>query len=546
MEEQEKTLQDYLAMISRRKVPMLITMALVFMLGVVIALMWPPTYRSEATILIKEQEVPVELVRSTVTSYAAQRIKTIRQRVMTRSNLMQIVEKYNLYEKDLKRKTREEVLQVMRDDIDLETIDADVVDPRSGRPTSVAIAFTLSYEGNDPGATQKVAGELTSLFLAENLKTRKEKANETYVFLTEEADKLAKSIADLEAELAEFKEQHASSLPELSNLNISMMDRIERELDQVEAELRAQQERRFYIESQLAQTNPLMMMRSATGQAILDPISRLKSLESEYASLRAKYADEHPDVLRIEREIQGLKEQTGGATDYVEKAKELSKNRSDLKALQKKYAPDHPDVVRLKKIVNLLEKELAEIGDLPEKKIVAQESDNPAYITLQTQLKSIDSEVTSIMSRKKTLKAKLADYENRISQAPQVERKYQVLKRDHENASRRYQDIRARQMEAEIGQELERESKGESFQLIDPAQFPEEPVKPNRLAIVFLSLVFSIACGIGYAVLAEAMDSSIRGVNGITAMLTEAPLAIIPAIYTASDYYKRKKVNLVL
>jgi len=546
MDEQEKNLQDYLAMLSRRKIPMLITIAVVFMIGIVVAMVWPPTYKSSATILIKEQEVPVELVRSTVTSYAAQRIQIISQRVMTRSNLLKIIEKYGLYKKELERKTTEEVLDDMRDDIGVKMISADVVDPRTGRPTSATIAFTLSFESENPASTQKVAGELTSLFLAENLKTRKEKANETYVFLTEEANKLTRHIAELEAKLAEFKEQHAASLPEMSNLNQSMMERVERELDMVESELRGLHERKFYTESQLAQTNPLTMMRSATGQSILDPASRLKALESEYASISAKYSEQHPDVIKIKREIEGLKQQSGTVSDSVEKAKQLSKTRSELQSLQKKYSPDHPDVIRLKKVVAKLESELKAEKELPERRFVENEPDNPAYISLQTQLKNIETDIESAENRKARLKKKVVEYEERISKAPQVEREYQVLMRDHRNATSRYQDIRSRQMEAEIGQELEKENKGESFQLIDPAQYPEKPSKPNRIAILFLSLVFSIACGAGLVVVSEMIDTTVRGVSGVTYMLTAAPLAVIPAIFTPRDYFRRKRLNRIL
>jgi len=128
MEEQEKSIQDYLAIVSRRKAAIVSTALLVFLLGLITAFVWPPTYKSSATILIKEQEIPTELVRSTVTSFASQRIQTISQSVMTRPNLMDIIEKYNLYVKDRKRKTSEEVLEKMREDIGLNMISADVVD----------------------------------------------------------------------------------------------------------------------------------------------------------------------------------------------------------------------------------------------------------------------------------------------------------------------------------------------------------------------------------------------------------------------------------
>ncbi len=543
MEQQEKTLQDYLAILSRRKVSMITTMLIVFLIGIVVALVWPPTYRSSATILIKEQDIPSDLVRSTVTSYAAQRIQTISQRVMTRNNLMQIIEKYNLYEKERKRKTTEEVIEEMRDDIGLNMISADVVDPRSGRPTTAAIAFTLSYEGDNPASTQKVAGELTSLFLAENLKTRKEKASETYVFLTDETDKLSKKIAEIESKLADFKDKHADSLPEMATMNLTMMNRVENELSQVEAELRSKKERKFYLESQLAQINPLTNMRSATGVSILDPASRLKALESEYASLTAKYSDEHPDVIKVKREIEGLKKQVGAGDDIAEKAKLLSSKRSELGAARKKYGADHPDVIKLKKLVNKLEKELKQAEKLPEQKVMEMQPDNPAYISVQTQLQTVNSDIASIVERKAELKQKIQEIEERIAKAPQVEKEYQILSRERNNALARYQDIKARQMEAEIGQELEKESKGESFVLIDPAQYPEEPVKPNRIAIVFLSLIFAIASGLGLAVLQEGLDSSVRGVNGITKMLTAAPLAVIPVIYNTQDLVRKQRTT---
>ena len=138
------------------------------------------------------------------------------------------------------------------------------------------------------------------------------------------------------------------------------------------------------------------------------------------------------------------------------------------------------------------------------------------------------------------------EIEARISQAPLIERDYSVLKRDLENALSRYRDIKARQMEAEIGEALEKESKGETFILIDPAQYPEEPVKPNRMVIVFLAFVVATGCGLGVAILQEALDASVRGVRGVTKMLTSAPLAVIPVIYNTQDYVRNKRSNRIL
>lgn len=546
MEEQEKSIQDYLAILSRRKVAIITTGLVVFLLGLIIALVWPPTYRSSATILIKEQEIPTELVRSTVTSFAAQRIKTISQRVMTRPNLMEIIEKYNLYVKERKRDTTEEVLEEMRDNIILEMISADVVDPQTGRPGVATIAFTLAFQGSSPDSTQKVAGELTSLYLAENLKTRKDKAAETYSFLTDETTKLEERIDETGKKLAIFKEKNAHSLPSMALMNLTKLNRTESEIDGVDFELKALTERRSFLESQLEQINPLTNMRSATGQSILDPSSRLKALESELASLSAKYSELHPDLVKIKREISGLRQQTGEGVDVQGLAKTLTTKRSEYGALKKAYAIDHPDVLRLEAEIKSLEKNIADNPVMTEKKVMKLQPDNPAYISIQTQIHTIGTQIVSNKSKRNSLDKKLMGLEESISKAPQVEKQFLVLSRDQKNALARYQDIKARQMEAEIGQEMEKDSKGESFVLIDPAQYPEKPVKPNRIAIVFLSLIFSIGAGLGVAVLKEGMDGSVRGVFGVSKMLTTAPLAVIPIIYNTFDLRRKQRVNRIV
>ena len=203
-------------------------------------------------------------------------------------------------------------------------------------------------------------------------------------------------------------------------------------------------------------------------------------------------------------------------------------------------------MLRLEKVIAALEKEVTAATESPEYKLMTMQPDNPAYISIQSQVKAVLSDIASLKKRKQDLQIKLEEYENRVALAPQVEKDYQVLLRDHENALMRYRDIKARQMEAAIGQQLEEESKGESFLLIDPAQFPEEPVKPNRIAIVFLAMIFSVACGFGYALLAEMLDTTVRGVKGINKLLTAAPLAVIPVIFNTQDLLLKRRTSRIL
>ena len=549
MEDQTKELRDYIDAFRRRRSSILIVGATFFVISLGVAMLWPPTYRSTATILIEEQQIPSDLVRSTITSYAAQRIQVISQRVMTRANLMQVIEKYDLYRDRRRRETTEEILDSMRQDIGLSMINADVVDPRSGQLTKATIAFTLAFEGNDAKVAQKVANELTTLYLNENLKTRAEKASETTLFLTSESERLGQYIAELEGKLAEFKRKNSGRLPGSSQATMQFMqfiDRTERELSDTESKIRLLEDRKIYQEGLLVQISPMGTAAEPGGEQVQDPITRLKMLRSEYFNVSARYSSDHPDVTRIKRQIEALEKSTGSVDSSGEQAKELSRLRAELATAREKYSADHPDVVRLTSAVTAQEEALKKrLPPTPERLVAEENPQNPAYITLKSQITSDKNEIEALITKRNELKIKLADYEKKMIQTPEVEREYLTLNRDYENSVRKYQDIKAKQLEAEVGQELEKERKGERFSLIDPPQLPEEPIKPNRPGIIILGFLLSIAGSFGYAVVTESMDSSVRGAKGITAVLEIPPLSVIPYMKNSEDSIRAQKARKI-
>ncbi|TCV83420.1 Wzz/FepE/Etk N-terminal domain-containing protein [Sulfurirhabdus autotrophica] len=542
MEEQTKDLKDYLVALRRRKKQIFIVVGVLMLASVLLAFLLPPVYRSTATILIEEQEIPPELVRSTITSFADQRIQVISQTVMTRANLMGIVDKYKLYASKREHDTTEEILERMRKDIKMNIVSADVIDRRSGMKTTATIAFTLAFDGETAEGAQKVASELTSLYLSENLKTRKEKSAETSTFLSEEVTKLSRHISETEAKLADFKSKNVGRLPELVTLNMQLRDRTDSEIMDVGRQISAGEERKFYLEGQLAQIKPNTPMMSTSGDRILDQDERLKSLQSQYDSLSGVYSAKHPDVVKMRREIESLKKATGGGVDTQEQAKQLTRLRADLAMMNEKYSEDHPDVIKLKKSIASLEesyKKAMAAGETPKFK----KPENPAYISLQSQLESVNSDLNSLKRKLADLKAKMNSYETLLQQTPQVEQEYLLLSRDHENSVHRYQELKAKQMEAQVAQELEKDSKGERFSLIDPAQLPEKPHSPNRPAIFLLGFILSLGGGVAYAGVLESMDSSVKGSKSLTGLLNAPLLSVIPYIENSEDRRKKTKVN---
>jgi len=544
-EKEGASLADLIDVARRRGRAIGVTFAVGLLATCILALAWPPTYRSTGTILIEQQEIPTDLVRSTVTSYADERVQIISQRVMTTQNLLGIIRRYDLYTGLQKRESREKVIERMRDDIRFRMISADVVDPRTGVPRQATIAFSVSYDNASPDLAVKVANEITSLYLNENLSSRNRLAEDASSFLTQEGDRISKRIAELEGRLAEFKEKNVNQLPELVQLNMSLLDRTEQQLRDAQTEQRAMVQQKVYLEAQLAQLKPNSAMFSDSGDRILTASDRLRALKSELASARALYSEGHPDITRLTREIAGLEaqEKNGGdaAADDNDLLRQLDAARSELGAAREKYSPEHPDVKNLERKVAALEAELAKPRAAATPRHIEM-PDNPAYIQIQAQLSSIVTGQEALLGKIASLREQADGYQKKVAMSPVVEREYREMARDYENAQVRYQEVRAKQMEAQLAQNLETNRKGERFTLIEPPLPPEEPVSPNRLAVFIIGLILSAALAAALAALREATDTSVRGRRDVELLGSGAPLALIPVIVTAADIARGKRL----
>jgi len=339
-----------------------------------------------------------------------------------------------------------------------------------------------------------------------------------------------------EEKMAAFKEQHVNTLPELSQINQQIMERTEREISDIGSQIRSQQQTRIYLQGQLAQLKPYGVDIS------LDPATRLQGLRTQYLGLLARYSAEHPDVIRTKREIEGLEQETGGVDSSAEQLKQIEALRGELATLRKKYADQHPDIIKLERQIKALERSVSSTPKTSSLASAAADNpDNPAYIQLAAQIEAADTEIRSLQEKRQRLEGKLVDYEQRLVEAPQVEREYRTLARDLQNAIDEYQNVHTKQISAQIAQQLEQESKGERFVIVEPPILPEEPVSPNRPAILFLSFVLALGCGIGYAAVAESLDDAVHDGKSLAFTLGAAPLAVIPYLETDTEAGRRKR-----
>src|SRR6185369_4655444 len=124
-------------------------------------------------------------------------------------------------------------------------------DPRSGLPAQATIAFSVSYDGRNPAVVQQIANELASLYLAENLKVRQKQSSGTARFMEDEMKSVQTELANVDSRIAAYKQHNLNTLPELNQLNLQTLDNLDRDVRQVNEQLRSLREKEGYLQSEL-------------------------------------------------------------------------------------------------------------------------------------------------------------------------------------------------------------------------------------------------------------------------------------------------------
>lgn len=523
------SLEDYIKIFWRRKLLFLIPFFIILAASGAMALKLPPIYQSTAKILVESPQISDDLVRSAVTSYADDQIQVTKQRILTHKKLMQVIEKVDLYPEIRDSVTDSDLTDIIRANIEVSMID---VSSRRRRGAS-AIAFTVSFQHEDPSMAQKVTNELVTLFLEENVKNRIMRAAATTKFLDQEAKRLRAEVEVSEEQIAQYKQKNKDNLPEHLELYLERQESIKRDLQETVREIKSLGEQRNILEVQLAALK--FGATSNNRDELNTPESLLKKLKMEQMELSMQYQPSHPDLIILEQKITDLRNSLDNASLVRVLEDERSQIEIRINNLTRKYTSNHPDIKVLESRLEEVKKQLASRplnSQQPEKLDIL----NPATLEVQLKLKSIDSQMESLQKQEKELKERINKLEQSIVRVPHVERELKVLMRDYENLKMKYQDVKAKQMEAQLSENLETEKRAERFSLLEPPLLPEKPIKPNRPKILLMGLLLSFMGGFGTVFMVETTDKRIRNPNTLTKLMKQTPLVVIPYIENEQDY----------
>ncbi len=539
-EDDNRTFGDYLDALKRRRKPALAIALSLLLFGAIAIFLWPNAYTSTAVILIEDPDIPPGLVPTTVTTFASKQIQYINQRVMTRTNLAQIIEKFDLYPDE--RKFLPTLLLV--GDVE-QAMSIDVIDAQQqgagGQQFVSAIAFKLAFEHEDPAIARQVANELVSLYLAENVRSRTEKTAETSQFMEVEVDRLDAEVKDLEGQIAAIKRNNEGSLPELMTFNMQLMAALDNDIGEIDRQVQSLRENKIMLDAELAKLSPIATTVTPEGKPVSSPQDQLKALQTELARVEGRYGPEHPDVLRVRRDLESVRAQLGANIDLDQTTANLAQARLELAKAQGSYSADSPQVKQAQRVVTSLEAKAAE----PRRQGVgSMEPDNPVYIQIRAQRETLGSAERSLITKQAELRARRAEAERKMLKSSDVEKDLGALIRRLEGATFSYQNARERLVIAKMGQSLETQSKGERFALVEPPDLPLLPSSPNRPVLLALLIVLVLAAGLGWPQVAESMDEAIHSARAIERVQGAPPIAEIPRIETAQDRKQERNVRV--
>jgi polysaccharide chain length determinant protein (PEP-CTERM system associated) len=468
------TLGDYVGILRRRRIFLLTIIPAALLLSVYLAFALTPQYRSSATILLEPASISASLVR-TLSSYADEQFELVQRQVLTSDNLEPVVKELDPYPDFPEMLPREKAQKIIDDTV------IERVDPVTLEVLQESSAFSIHYHNADPERAAAIAQRLSNLFLSYNRRTRSERATAAYEFLLTQARDVDRRIGDVDLKIVQFKTRHGDALPEAQVRNLGASERASQNLFSIEAQIRAAVERQGLLEVQLSKLNPTL--GSTTGNTQTE----LATLQGQLADARVRYTPDHPDVKRLQRQIEALNA------------------KAAANPVSGRIVPNNPD-----------------------------------YLAVQSQIEATRREISALQAGAARERGQIYTYESGAAAAPGVERDYAALMRARGVFEKQFNDLQEKLREADISRNLETEQRGDRFSQIRSPGTPTTPYSPNRLGIILLGIVLGGGLAMGLAALAESTDPSVRGARDLREITRIEAIASIPVMLNDTDERKRR------
>jgi capsular exopolysaccharide synthesis family protein len=237
---------------------------------------------------------------------------------------------------------------------------------------------------------------------------------------------------------------------------------------------------------------------------------QLTEVENERRAAEALYyrskevpADELPPVIN-DPTVQAL-------------TRELSRQRQELANLSAKYQPGFPAVKQVQEQIKQLDAQL-----------------NDAKLKI---VKNIETQYQVARKREEDVRSALSQSKGEAIQQNREATDLNLKKQKVETNRKTFEDLLQRLRQAEV----ESDFHPSNIRIVQSAEIPIAPVKPNKFLNIGLSLLIGLALGVGMAFFLEYLNNTINTAEDVERIVQLPSLGAIPSLQSLS---KSKRFSL--
>ena len=488
---------EFLDILRRRKWVILFSVLLIHIGTMVYCVLAPDLYQSTMTLLVIPPTVSTGMVQSTVNIGAGDRLIMLEQDILSRPRLMGVINELGLFKEESRKMSSNAMVGKVRKRIKIDM--------------TQKYTFNLFFEHENPEVAMRVTSRLGSFFVEENIRSREATARDTSTFLEDEVQETRKRLEAQEEKLKQYKLQFGGELPQQEQANLNRLQRLQDQIKNNSDAISRLADRKVFLEAQISNIE-----RNVRGPDNQDPwetvgsgdqaspnylLSELAMRKKKLEELSRKFTPLYPAVVQARWEVEQLEGKIAAMRQAARKAREESA-RGAAKPSTSKSTPD-------------LEPTNGDVGEMRR---------------LRGQVAEIDLEVVALKRESANVVHTIDQIQRKVERLPQREQEIIALSRDYDNIKKSYEELLKKRLESQVSQKLEEKQKGEQFQVLEPANLPTRPFKPDRPMVLGLALLASLVVGVGGAFGLEMLEPTLRGSKEFKSFFDTPILACLPII----------------
>jgi polysaccharide chain length determinant protein (PEP-CTERM system associated) len=482
----------------RHKLAVVLVFAAVLASAASFALFLPDLYRASAIVLV-ERPVPETYVRSAVGGELESRLHVIKQEILSRTRLTELVERFNLYPDLRAKEPMDNVLDQMRRDIDIELTGPEQV---AGRKTTVS--FKLTYTGAKDSTVADVANAVANFYVQQNDHIRSQEVTRLTEFLKAQLESTKKQLDRDEDSMRQYTSKHPGELPQQVEVNLAQLDRLNTQLRlNGERQIKILEDREKLTDGALTALENKAVASGDHIAATATPDERIEALKHDLEVLESRgFTSRHPDVVRLKTEISTLE-----------------RDRQQVLVQRRENGDDKPAAGAAAAAATS-----GTSGAAPD---ASTGTIGSSIAARHRAVDTLNLELNKLKADEAALRQSIATVEKRLEGVPERQQEFGRITRDYTGTKDLYDSLLKRYDDAQVAESMENDKQGERFRILENALPPSGPIAPDRPRLMMLGLIAAFVAAVAAALAAEQFDSTFHTVEDLRSFTQVPVLATI-------------------